>query len=85
MSPDHADHHMLSANWEKAREDWVIPDEKRGRMISMLSLKDGRLAIGYGNGGIDLLSIESNKTSRILPSTEVQYMDQLPDEKHCNL
>eukprot|EP00057_Strongylocentrotus_purpuratus_P001136 XP_001194526.1 PREDICTED: uncharacterized protein LOC756318 [Strongylocentrotus purpuratus] len=57
---------QLQENTEwKLSHQLPIPFDKRGCMQGMVSLRDGRLAVGYETGGIDIFSTMKNKMDHL--------------------
>nr|XP_054771929.1 uncharacterized protein LOC129279889 [Lytechinus pictus] len=67
-----------NTEWKLFRQ-LLIPLDKRGCMQGMVSLRDGRLAVGYETGGIDIFTTmgkQDGPLSRILE--EVKLVDLAP-------
>ena len=70
---------MVSAGWKNNRESFPLPENKKGHMHSILSLADERLAVGYSNKGLDVISLETNNLYRILDDVWINHFDQMND------
>ena len=58
-------------NWE-VHKKIEIPLDKRGHMQGMTSLPDGRIAVGYDSGGIDIIHVKGvHKPVRILDDVKI--------------